>query len=227
MPKTKKLPGHFITLEGGEGSGKSSLLQKVSDVLTARGYEVVTTREPGGSVLGNQIRQWLLESKADRPVSHLAELFLFLAARAQHVEELIQPALTAGKIVICDRFNDSTLAYQGVARALDIKMVKKLCQVVCQTVQPELTLFLNVDPHIGLNRSKGVHKEESGQGTLDRIESEKLDFHIKVQQAFKTIAAKEPLRVYTINANQSQEIVLKEALRAIEELVLLPHSKNG
>jgi len=223
---SKKPPGHLITLEGGEGAGKSTLLQQLAQFLTARGYEVVTTREPGGSTLGNQIRQWLLQVNEKMPIAPMAELLLFLAARAQHIKELIKPALEAGKIVLCDRFNDSTVAYQGAARALNPKTVKQLCTTVCGSTIPELTLFLNVDPKVGLSRSKALEKEQAKSGALDRIESESLSFHVQVQKAFKKIASQEPLRVYTIDANQTQEAVLKEAIRAVEELVLLPTSKH-
>lgn len=227
ISKEKQLPGHFITLEGGEGSGKSTLLQQLKLALHEKGHEVVITREPGGSKLGDQIREWLLKPQEEKSIGHLAELFLFLSARAQHVEELILPSLMKGQIVICDRFTDSTLAYQGIARALDLKMVKQLCEISSQTIHPELTLFLDVNPELGLHRSKEMNKKEASAGALDRLEREHLDFHIKVQQAFQMIAAKEPLRVYTIDANQLQSHVLQEALHAIEKLILLPPSKNS
>lgn len=223
----KSHKGHLITFEGGEGAGKTSLIQSLAQLLTEKGFSVVTTREPGGSPLGNQIRQWLLQTKGEAPVGHLAELLLFLAARAQHIEELIQPAIAAGQIVLCDRFNDSTIAYQGAARSLDEKLVKKFCQMVCGTLVPELTFFLDVNPEEGLLRSKKLHKPDAQSGALDRIESEGILFHRQVQEAFRKIANLEPLRVYTIDAHQSQEKVLKEAYRVIEELVLLPQSKGG
>lgn len=123
--------GFFVTLEGGEGAGKSSLVSFLAQLLKERGYEVVVTREPGGTPLGEMIRHWLLTHQDSIQIGDQAELLLFLAARAQHIEEIIKPALEAGKIVLCDRFNDSTVAYQGVARRLDPVYVQQLCDLVC------------------------------------------------------------------------------------------------
>lgn len=218
--------GHFITLEGGEGSGKTTLLHQLGAFLTQKGYDVVTTREPGGTQLGETIRDWLLQQNSSPSIGSEAELLLFLAARAQHIKEKILPALNSGKIVLCDRFNDSTVAYQGGARGLGLKYVQNLCNLVCGPVVPQLTLFLNVSPEVGLARSRHAHKEHAASGELDRIESEALSFHLRIQQSLIELAKKEPLRIYTINANQSQAQVLKEAIRAIEELVLLPGHKS-
>src|SRR5580658_5141815 len=151
--------GFFVTFEGGEGSGKTTLLAQLSDVLTQQGYQVVNTREPGGTPLGETIRHWVLHQDPIKRIGNKAELLLFLAARAQHIEEVILPALQEGKIVLCDRFNDSTVAYQGWARGLGIKYVQKLCRLICGKVIPQLTLFLNVSPEVGLARSCQLHKE--------------------------------------------------------------------
>lgn len=214
--------GHFITLEGGEGSGKTTLLHQLAAFLTKRGFDVLTTREPGGSQLGETIRDLVLHHHASLSITTKAELLLFLAARAQHIEEKILPALKAGQIVLCDRFNDSTIAYQGGARGLGIEYVRNLCQLICESVTPELTLFLDVPPEIGLARSRLVQKEHAGVGELDRIESEALSFHQKIQSAFEYLAREEPLRIYTINATKTQEEVQKEAILAFEKLILLP-----
>lgn len=224
--KYQRFKGRFITLEGGEGSGKTTLQKQLADYLTQKGCEVITTREPGGTHLGETVRDWVLNQDSTVYLGNEAELLLFLAARAQHIEEVILPALKEGKIVICDRFNDSTVAYQGVARGLGVKHVQKLCQLVCGDVLPQLTLFLNVSPEIGLTRSRNVVKSHALQGELDRIESEDFAFHIKIQKAFEALARREPLRMYTIDANQSQTHVLKEAIRALEELILLPAQKK-
>lgn len=162
----------FITFEGGEGAGKSTLLQRMARELEARGHQVVVTREPGGSALGEHIRRWLLNRDASFTVGMKAELLLFLAARAQHIEELILPALKAGKIVLCDRFNDSTVVYQGYARGLGAQDVQELCRVACGAVVPDLTFFLDVDVRLGLRRTQGAHKENAGAGEVDRIEAE-------------------------------------------------------
>lgn len=222
-----KSHGFLITFEGGEGAGKSTLIDSVAESLTQKGYEVVKTREPGGSRLGEAIRQILLQKQGEFAIGNQAELLLFLAARAQHIEELILPALKAGKIVLCDRFNDSTVAYQGAARGLSVGQTKALCQMVCGGLEPNLTLFLDVDPEVGLLRSKKISKEHAASGQLDRIESEKVEFHERVRQAFKYIVNEEPFRVYRIDANKSQEKVLREALRAIDELLLLPKNNRG
>lgn len=222
MKKASSSKGFFITLEGGEGSGKSTLLAQLTDEINKRGYEVVSTREPGGSSLGETVRQWLLHRNGSLHICNEAELLLFLAARAQHIEEVIRPALKAGKVVLCDRFNDSTIAYQGVARGMDLKHVRQLCHLVCQEIEPALTLFLDVDPMQGLLRTKRLTKEHASSGEFDRIEAEKLEFHEKVREAFRAIAKREPFRVYRIDANLPQQHVFKEAVRAIDEMLLLP-----
>lgn len=214
--------GYFITIEGGEGSGKSTLLKQLADHLQSRGYEVVQTREPGGSKLGESIRNWLLNCDDKVKIGHQAELLLFLAARAQHIEELIKPALDAGKIVLCDRFNDSTIAYQGAARGLDHKYVQQFCHLVCGDALPHLTLFLDVPPEIGLQRTQHLDKEHAQAGQLDRIESEKIDFHKRVREAFQALAKREPFRIYRIDASHSQADVLKEAIHMMDERLLLP-----
>jgi dTMP kinase len=210
-----KLRGHFITLEGGEGSGKTTLLNQLAAFLRQQGYEVVTTREPGGTRLGETIRDWVLHHDTQLRMGNVSELLLFLAARAQHIEELIVPALEANKIVLCDRFNDSTIAYQGIARGLGLDYVKQLCHLVCGKVMPQLTLFLNVPPKEGLTRSRLVNKEHALSGELDRIESEHLAFHLKIQEAFELLAQQEPQRIRVIDASQPQAEVLKEAMQII------------
>ncbi len=217
--------GFFITFEGGEGSGKSTLIDQVAETLTARGLNVVKTREPGGTRLGEAIRNLLLSPAADHTIGSQAELLLFLAARSQHIEELIRPSLEVGKVVLCDRFNDSTIAYQGAARNLDTKYVQRLCQMVCSNIEPQLTLFLDVDPKEGLLRSQKLDKEHAVSGKFDRIESEKIEFHERVLGAFRALARKEPFRIYCIDASKSRETVYKEAMRAIDELILLPAKK--
>lgn len=212
--------GCFITLEGGEGSGKTTLLHQLAIFLIKRGHQVLLTQEPGGTDFGEIVRRWLLQQGEMVAIGHKAELLLFLAARAQHIEEKILPALKAGQIVICDRFNDSTIAYQGGARGLGVAYVQKLCKQVCGSVTPQLTLFLNVLPEIGLERSKKINKEHAATGELDRIESESLDFHHKIQQTFELLAKEEPSRIYSIDANKSQDDIRKEAILIIEKMVL-------
>lgn len=202
----------FITLEGGEGSGKSTLARKLTETLTSLGYDVISTREPGGTKLGNQVRYWLLNRESDVSLGSISELLLFLAARAQHIEELIKPSLELGKIVICDRFNDSTIAYQGIARGLGAEIVEKQCLFACQGVLPQLTLFLDLDPRIGLERTKKLSKDSAKDGAMDRIEGEELVFHDSVREGLRWIAKNSPDRVHLIDANQTFEEVYRQSL---------------
>lgn len=150
--------GLFITFEGGEGAGKTTLIQALDKHLRSLGYTVVKTREPGGSSLGDQIRALLLNPRHSIDISAEAELLLFLASRAQHITECIAPALQAGYVVLCDRFNDSTIAYQGVARGLGVKRVQQLCHLVCGPVTPALTFFSISIPKRALNERVGYTK---------------------------------------------------------------------
>ncbi|EFB42445.1 hypothetical protein pah_c008o058 [Parachlamydia acanthamoebae str. Hall's coccus] len=220
MTTLKKCPC-FITFEGGEGAGKTTLIQQVEADLKQLGYDVVSTREPGGSSLGNTIRQWLLQQNTKTSISIKAELLLFLAARAQHIEELILPSLTKGKIVLCDRFNDSTIAYQGVARGLGLEAVQNLCKFVCGNVVPDLTIYLDIDPHVGLTRTRHAAKEDAPMGSIDRIESEKLEFHEHVRQGFFKLIHQNPSRYHVIDASMSPELVLRDARATIDRLLSL------
>lgn len=209
----------FITCEGGEGAGKTTLIKRLEKELINQGYEVVITREPGGSKLGGYIRQWLLNRDTEIVIGGKAELLLFLAARAQHIEELIRPALLAGKVVICDRFNDSTIAYQGYARALGADYVESMCRLVCGDIQPNLTLFLDVDPQEGLRRTMRTAKENALAGQVDRIEAEKLEFHQRVREGFMQIAQREPDRFRIIDANKPLDTVFAKASHYLAEFL--------
>ncbi len=209
----------FITIEGGEGAGKTTLIGKLTAVIESHGYDVVKTREPGGTRLSNYIRQWLLNRDADLPISYKSELLLFLSARSQHLDELIKPALAQGKVVICDRFNDSTIVYQGLGRGLGMDYVKQLCDLVCENILPNMTLFLDVEPQVGLMRTRNASKENARQGEVDKIENERLDFHERVRQGFLTLAKRYPERIYVIDANQSEEAVFRQAKQLLEEKI--------
>lgn len=215
MPAKPSKPIRFITIEGGEGAGKSSLMEVLVKAYSAKGETVIKTREPGGTELGNGIRQWLL-SHSNLKIDSKAELLLFLAARAQHIDEVIQPALDSGKIVLCDRFNDSTIAYQGMGRGLGVDYVRALCLQVCGKTLPDLTFYLDVDPVVGLQRTKALSKENAGAGQVDRIESEKLAFHQQVRQAFIQFAKEEPGRFAVLDANQPQNKVIAQALSVLK-----------
>lgn len=213
---TKAKPkGHFITFEGGEGVGKTTLIDLLYDTLQSEGRAVIKTRAPGGTVLGHQIRDLLLHQEEHRPTKK-AELLLFLADRAQHVEEVILPALQQGDIVLCDRFNDSTLAYQGAARSFDLEMVRHLCSFATSHLLPDLTFFLDLDPQIGLQRTgRGAHSDP------DRLEKENLEFHTKVRQAFLSFSKEEPSRFHVIDASHSSDVVFNSAIQAIRTVLCL------
>lgn len=201
--------GTFITFEGGEGSGKTTLIQRLQKHLEDQGFQVLVTREPGGSYLSEQVRNWLLDKNSK--ITPVAELLLFLAARVQHIEEKIKPAIDEGKVVLCDRFNDSTVVYQGVARQLGMHRVKRLCNEVTQDAQPTLTLLLDIDPVKGLQRATG---------TPDRMENETVDFHKLVQKGYQALAEQESQRICTIDASKPVDEVFAEAVKIIQKQLL-------
>jgi len=210
-----KYPVRFITFEGGEGAGKSTVINQVEQYLLSRQIPVVKTREPGGTAFGEEMRNWLLNHKKEMFIGAKAELLLFLAARAQHIEEVIAPALQAGKVVLCDRFNDSTIAYQSAGRGLSADSVKLLCELVVGSITPDLTFLLDVDPQIGLIRTREMMKENAHAGQVDRIEAEKIDFHQRVRKAFIDIAHDEHNRICLVDANQPQQVVSNAVLKVI------------
>lgn len=191
--------GYFITLEGVEGSGKSTQIKLIQDYLTDLGYESIITYEPGDTKIGLDIRKILLNPNYNNLVDK-TELLLYTAERAQHVEEVIKPALAKGKIVISDRYTDATLAYQGYARGLDKKLIDRLNIIATEGLEPDLTLLLDIDPKLSLQRAKKVTLESGNKG--DRIESEKISFHQKVRQGYLDLAKRES-RVEVIEANDS------------------------
>jgi dTMP kinase len=199
----------FITFEGGEGAGKSTLIEEVFRYLTSRGFDVLKTREPGGTSLGEKIRSLVLESK--ERVSSLAELALFLGSRAQHVEEVIIPALKEGKIVLCDRFNDSSVAYQGIARNLGKEEVASVCHFFSKGLVPTLTFYLDIDPKIGMQRVQRSRVK-------DRIEQEDFSFHTLVRNAFLSIA-KESSRIFVVDASLPKDQVQQIAIQKLCSII--------
>jgi dTMP kinase len=199
--------GLFITLEGGEGSGKTTLAAIIARRLEERGHSVCLTREPGGTALGCAIQDFLLGEQAPVP---LAELLLFTADRAQHVAEVIVPALESGRVVVCDRFLDSTVAYQGYGRGFDHLLVKKLNEAATGGLKPDLTLLLDVPPEIGLAR-EGAQLDVTGR--------ESLEFHQRVRDGFLALANEEPQRFVTIDATLPEAKVLEHALAAIDTIL--------
>ena len=195
----------FITLEGPDGSGKSTQFRLLSDRLTAAGFAVRESAEPGGTPIGQQIRRILLDSM-NRELAPTAELLLMFAARAQNVEERILPALREGKIVLSDRFTDSTLAYQGAARGLGAEVVLQVDRIACQGLAPDLTICVDVDTATGLARAHTRNRErpESDESRIDR---EAVEFHHKVRDAYFALAAAEPNRVRIVDGNKAPDVV--------------------
>lgn len=208
------MSGLFITFEGGEGAGKSTLMKRLAEKLRIDGHDVLHTREPGGCSLSNRIRDLLNHKESF--ISSKTELLLFLAARAQHVEEVIAPALKAGKLVLCDRFNDSTMAYQGVARNIDLQLVKNLCNFVSLNLEPNLTLFLDIDPTEGLRR---IQNRQDDHAPLENLDNESLDFHTNVRKAYQAIIQENPERMRRIDASHAPDEVYRLAYQEISSYV--------
>jgi len=208
----------FITFEGIEGSGKTSQIQGIHAHLSERGYDVITTREPGSSDIGTQIRSILLDSR-NKGLDPLAELLLYMADRAQHLNETIKPALSAGKIILCDRYYDATLAYQGFARGLDIGLISELHQLAFSDVRPDLTLLLDLPAEMGLARA--WQQIQNGQRTEKetRFEEEALAFHSKVRSGYLDLAGKEPRRFRIIDASAPKEQVQQAIMAKIENVI--------
>ena len=192
------MTGLFITFEGGEGCGKSTQIAALKARLEAMGKTVVQTREPGGTALGESVRSLLQHDDAGQGMSPEAELLLFAASRAQHVRELIAPAIAQGQIVLCDRFLDSTTVYQGVARAIDSKKVDTINQFAIGDTKPDLTILIDLPPEIGLAR---VHARSDGQ--LDRMENEAIEFFQAVRQGYLDLAKSEPKRFLVLDGSQT------------------------
>lgn len=199
--------GRFITVEGGEGAGKSTNLAAIANELEARGIDVEVTREPGGTPLAEEIRTLLLEPRTETLASQ-TELLLMFAARAQHLAERIEPALAAGRWVLCDRFTDATFAYQGAGRALGETMIRTLADLVHPHRWPDLTVYLDLSPEAGLARARQ-------RGTPDRIERESNLFFQRVRAAYVARAQAEPERFAVIDASRSLEAVQADVATAL------------
>ncbi|MPZ77448.1 MAG: dTMP kinase [Deltaproteobacteria bacterium] len=204
----------FITFEGGDGTGKSTQIGLLETYLIAQGKNCTTTREPGGTSLGQLLRQALLEVGM-RSISSSTELFLYLADRAQHVREVIVPAVAQGKIVLCDRYTDSTMAYQGYGRGIDLRLLVKLNEIASGGLKPDITFLLDCPVEIGLSRTVQRKLQTPGHSGQDRFEDEKLEFHEKVRQGFLELARAEPERVCLVDASRPEQ----EVFAAIKEVV--------
>ena len=209
------MTGLFITFEGGEGCGKSTQIAALKARLEAMGKTVVQTREPGGTALGESVRNLLQYDDAGQGMSPEAELLLFAASRAQHVRELVAPAIAEGQIVLCDRFLDSTTVYQGVARAIDSKKVDTINQFAIGDTNPDLTILIDLPPEIGLAR---VHARSDGQ--LDRMEKEAIGFFQAVRQGYLDLAKSEPKRFLVLDGSQSVEELETQIWQKVEATLL-------
>lgn len=198
------MKGVFISLEGIEGTGKSTQVRLLSGALRSEGLAVTETAEPGGTAISLRIREILL-SLDSRGMTPVTELLLYNAARVQHIEEVIMPALYQGNIVITDRFSDSTIAYQGYGRDIDLKLIASLDSLATNRLKPDLTILLDIDAESGLRRNREANKK-------DRLELEDLSFHEKVRRGFISLAAKEPGRIKLLDCSAGiEEVHMKVA----------------
>ncbi len=227
--------GKFITFEGLDGSGKSTQLEKLAKVLRRNGMSVVVTREPGGTTTGEQIRKLLLDTSTSG-LSSLAELALMFASRAQHIQEVIEPGLAQGKIVLCDRFTDSTEAYQGGGRKLGSAPVLALHRVLCGDLQPELTILMDSDVAESVARARrrnaaetsrrGRNPQQRAPGNENRFEQENRTFFMRVQNAYHAIAAREPQRVAVVDARGTPAKTHARIVEVVRKRLRLAVSKS-
>lgn len=203
----------FITFEGGEGAGKSTAIKKIVEKLQKEGREIVLTREPGGTPIGEEIRSIILDKK-NTDMDVRTEALLYAASRRQHIVQKIIPSLKEGKMVLCDRFLDSSLAYQGYARGIGIDKVYEMNQFATEGVEPDLTLFFDLDPEEGLRRIAANNNRE-----VNRLDVEKLSFHQKVREGFLLLAKKFPHRFVVIDASQNVQKVFEDAYKEIENIL--------
>lgn len=199
--------GLFVTFEGIDGSGKSTQMELCAKALEAAGHSVVLTRNPGGTEFGLELRQILLHST--KTVYPLSELLLFIADRAQHMDEVVFPALQAGNIILCDRHMDSTLAYQGYGRGLDLNTIRELNHIAIQGRLPDLTLLFDGDPAI-------LAKRVNHRGQADRMEQEKAEFHHRVREGFLALAAEAPKRITVLDATQDIDTLHQQTMQRIQ-----------
>lgn len=204
--------GKFVTFEGGEGCGKSTHIERLAARLRKDGRSVLVTREPGYTEVGEQIRHVLQYSKKSTAMVPETELLLFCASRAQLVREVIAPALKQGQIVICDRFLDSTTVYQGAGRKLDAKAVAAINQIAVGDCMPDLTIVIDLDPRVGLERARG-------RELFDRMENQSLKFYDRVRQGYLDLATREPKRVKIVDGNQSMDAVYKQMWELVSHVV--------
>lgn len=211
-----RLSGVFITIEGPDGSGKSTQVRLLAEYLKQQGLPVVVTREPGGTELAEKIRDLLLEISSET-VTPVTEALLYAASRAQHVEHLIKPALARGAVVVSDRFVDSSIAYQGFGRGLGAELVWQINQPALSGLLPHLTIVLDIDPDVGLRRL--AQRSQKNRSGLDRLEREALDFHWRVREGFLQLARQFPERIAVVNANGRVEEIHQQIIALVSRVL--------
>ena len=211
------MSGAFITFEGIEGSGKSTQISRLLLHLTEQGRLVRLTREPGGTPIGDQVRRILLDP-ANRLLDPTAELLLYAASRAQHLREVILPAIAAGRTVLCDRFSDATLAYQGYGRGLSIPTIRELDRIVTAGLRPALTILLDLPAETGLGRARGRNTSQ-GLHNEARFENEDLLFHNRVRDGYLRLAQEEPGRIRIVNAARTPEEIQDDVRTIVDEVL--------
>ncbi len=205
------MKGIFISMEGPDGSGKSTQIELLKNYLEDKGYEIVITREPGGTVISEDIRRIIL-NKEYKEMGYMTEALLYASARAQLVSEVIKPALEEGKAVISDRFVDSSAVYQGMARGLGVDTTYKVNEYAIQGIMPQLTIHLDLPAKVGISRKKE-------QAELDRMELEAMDFHERVAQGYRKLAELAPKRIRTIDATMSIEDIHSQVVAYVEQII--------
>ncbi len=205
------MAGHFITFEGIEGSGKTTQIARLGRYLKTKGYPVLTTREPGGTPIGDKIRSILLNG-GNKAMDARTELLLYLASRAQHLNEVILPALTEGKIILCDRFTDATVVYQGYGRKIPLREVTRLCRFASLGLQPHLTILLDIDVPCGLARL-------AGRGKIDRLDRETQSFHAAIRRGYLRLAKAEPRRIVVISSKDDPDRVASKIEEAVDAYI--------
>ncbi|MEA5577165.1 dTMP kinase [Anabaena sp. UHCC 0451] len=215
------MSGKLIVFEGVEGCGKTTQMTLCSQWLESLSVSFVLTREPGGTELGKHLRRLLLEKSENKPVGEVTELLLYAADRAQHIEQELKPNLADGKYILCDRYTDSTIAYQGYGRGLNMSLINQLNYIATGGLESDLTIWLDVDVEVGLSRKRG------SEAALDRIEQETIAFHRRVQQGYTELAATYPSRIFRVDGSLSKEVVyenIKEILNKRLLSILTPDS---
>jgi dTMP kinase len=215
----------FITLEGIEGAGKTCQLTNIVTFLTSKGHECITTREPGGTAIGGQIRGVLLDP-SNTGLVPAAELLLYVADRIQHIRTVIEPHLAANRTVLCDRFFDATLVYQGYARGLDKTLIYQLHALVCDNLQPDLTLLFDLEPETGLARAWRQINNGDRTGSESRFEQETIEFHRKVRAGYLDLARKSPQRFRIIDAGRDKQAVTKAVHRELATYLASPKASS-